>query len=357
MTRASRLTHAPQMRKRRQRAHAAIGGLLALAAAVPLAWASRPVRVYEVSVRGTDPVAVDPEAMRQALVRATGRRDAATDPALAELVTDAARYVVSSRPAGDGTVQVVLDGPAIESRIVAAGRSVWDAERPFTIVVLSPPPTGAADDAALQSLEGLAEDRGLPVTLVPMAVTDSAGQPLSGDALLTSARRLGGDAVLLGRADPAAADGNWQWTLLTGFSTQSWNGTFEAGINGAADALARVQGSSLPLAEERTVIEVSGVASLADYATVERMLTDLPGARSSGLEEADGATATFDVLIRGGAQAVERALADSSHLKEAGAVGTAGASGAGQAAGAAGAPGTPGATQAAGAPLTYQFHP
>ncbi len=324
------MTHCPPSRARSRRSLAAIGGLLALAAAVPLAVASRPVRVYEVSVHGTDPVAAYPDAMREALVRATGRRDAATDPALAELVTDAARYVVSSHPAGDGTVQVVLDGPQIERRIAAAGRSVWDAERPFTIVVLSPPPTGAADDAALQSLEALAEGRGLPVTLVPMAVTDSAGQPLSSDALLTGAQRLGGDAVLLGRADPAAGDGNWQWTLLTGFSTQSWNGTFEDGINGAADALARVQGSALPLAEQRAVIEVSGVASLADYATVERMLAGLPGAQGSGLEEADGTTATFDVLIRGGAQAVERALADSSHLQRAG---------------------------TAEAPLTYQFHP
>ncbi len=315
--------------KRLVRAMAAVCGLLA-AAAAPLAFGARPVPVYEVSVTGTDPVAVYPQAMREVLVRATGRRDAATDPALAGLVTDAARYVTSSHPTGDGAVQVVFDGPAIEQQIVAAGRSVWDTQRPFTIVVLSPPPTGAADDAALQSLEEIAEGRGLPVTLVPMAVTDSDGHPLSGDALLTNAQRLGGDAVLLGRADPAAPAGAWQWTLLTGFATESWNGTLEDGINGAADALARVQGGSLPLAEENAAVEVTGIAALADYAAVERMLADLPGARSSGLVQADGATATFSVLIRGGAQAVERALADSPRLQR---VGT------------------------ADAPLTYQFHP
>ena len=44
--------------------------------------AGRPVRVYEVDVEGQSPPAVQ-EAMRQALVRATGRREAADDPAFA----------------------------------------------------------------------------------------------------------------------------------------------------------------------------------------------------------------------------------------------------------------------------------
>ncbi len=324
------MTRAFSGNPRHLRALAAIYGLLALGGSVPPALAGRPVQVYEVSVHGTDPAAAYPEAMREVLVRATGRRDASTDPALAALVTDAARYVRASHVAEDGSVQVTFDGPAIERQIIAAGGSVWDADRPFTIVVLSPPPTGAADDAALQSLEEIAEGRGLPVTLVPMAVTDSDGHPLSSDALLTNAQRLGGDAVLLGRADPTVPAGSWQWTLLTGFSTQSWNGTLEDGINGAADALARVQGSSLPLVEENATVEVTGVTTLSDYAAVERMLDDLPGVHRSGLEQADGPTVTFSVLIRGGPQAIERALASSQRLQR---VGT------------------------AEQPLTYQFRP
>jgi hypothetical protein len=61
------------------------------------------------------------------------------------------------------------------------------------------------------------------------------------------------------------------------------------------------------------------------------MLNELPGVHSSGLEEADGTTVRFHVLIRGGAEAIERALANSPHLER---TGTAG-----------------------GAPLTYQFRP
>ncbi len=305
----------------------ALLGLL-LGAAASLAFAARPVQVYEVSVHGPAADAAFQDAMRQVLVRATGRRDAAGNPAFAGLIARAAQLVRSSRSLGDDAVQVTFDGAAVEQQIVAAGGSVWDEQRPFTIVVLSPPPTGAAADAARQSLEEIAEGRGLPVTLVPMAVADQAGNPLESDALLTNAQRLGGDAMLLGRADPAS--GAWQWTLLTGFSTASWNGTFEDGINGAADALSRVQGNALPLVEEDAVVEVSGVTTLADYARVEQMLNELPGVHRSGLEEADATTARFDLLIRGGALAIERALANSPHLER---VGT------------------------GGVPLTYQFHP
>ncbi|MGH8229844.1 MAG: DUF2066 domain-containing protein, partial [Steroidobacteraceae bacterium] len=309
------------------------------------------------------------------------------------------RYVRSSQPAASGMLEVSFDGPAIERQIIAADRSVWDARRPFILVVMDPPPTGAEQDAMRQSLEQIAAIRGLPVTLVPMPTTDADGRPLTDEALLTDAQRLGGNAVLLGRAPGVAAppsgtpgtNGNgaagsggspsgasapaqgavsgpgggsaaqstapapstaqaavsgttpsatgapapssggtapapaqapgadvasatWQWTLLTGFSTDNWSGTFAEGINGAADALARVQGSSLPLADEEARIEVSGIDTLADYATVERMLASLPGVQRSGLEQADGLTATFDVLIRGGGQAVEQALAHSRRL-------------------------------------------
>jgi hypothetical protein len=286
-------------------------GLL-LTAWASLVFAARPVDVYEVTVHGGATGAMLQDAMREVLVRATGRRDAANNPAFASLMDRAAQYVRSTRSLGNDATQVSFDGAALEQQIVAAGGRVWDVQRPFTIIVLSPPPTGPADDEARQSLEEIAEGRGLPVSLVPMPVTDASGSPLTSDALLTNAQRLGGDAMLLGRADPAS--GAWQWTLLTGFSTTSWNGTFADGINGAADALSVVEGTGPALADQDAVVEVTGVASLADYAAVERMLSELPGVHRSGLEEADGTTAKFDVLILGGAQAIEHALAHSQHL-------------------------------------------
>ncbi|HYK25953.1 MAG TPA: DUF2066 domain-containing protein, partial [Steroidobacteraceae bacterium] len=72
----------------------ALGALLAFAVVlVPRSWAGRPVPIFEATVRGGDQTAAAEEAMREVLVRATGRKDAASDPALAPLMMHAAQYV------------------------------------------------------------------------------------------------------------------------------------------------------------------------------------------------------------------------------------------------------------------------
>ncbi len=283
------------------------------------AWAGRIVRVYEVDVRGTPSPSLLQDAMRQTLVRATGRREAADDPALAALVADPSSYVRSYRTSEDGVTRVVFDGAAIERDIVAAGRGVWGSERPFTLIVLSPPPGGAAGDAARVTLEETALVRGLPVSLVPIALTDSTGNELDRETLLRTAQRLGGDAVLVGRGNGAALHGQWQWTLHTSFSSESWTGSLEDGVHGAADAFARVLDTSLAPVEMETLIEVRGVTTLTDYATVGRLLDSLPGVSRASLVEADGTSVTFGVHVRGGAEAIDQALDGSARLVRAGA--------------------------------------
>ena len=68
------------------------------------------------------------EAMRQALVRATGRREAADDPALASIVADApeVREELHHRRARASRRWCSM-AAAVQQAITAAGRSVWDA--------------------------------------------------------------------------------------------------------------------------------------------------------------------------------------------------------------------------------------
>ncbi len=197
--------------------------------------------------------------------------------------------------------------------IVAAGGTLWDSSRPFTLVAISPAPSGAAAEALRMQLEQTAEERGLPISLVPLAVIDANGVTLTDEAILHSAQTLGGDAVLIGRADAANA-GQWQWHLVSSYTSEGWTGSSDAGINGAADSLASVavQVSSRPL--EQIVVQVSGVATLADYARVEQLLRAVPGVQTSGLSGAQGDHATFALGVRGGGPALLRALAGSQHL-------------------------------------------
>src|SRR5215472_9942351 len=104
---------APQSTTASARARMLLVSLCALAGVLPLPCrAGRPVRVYEVDVAGQTAPAVQ-DAMRQALVRATGRRESADDPALASLVADATRYVKSYVVGPRGESQVVFDGVAV----------------------------------------------------------------------------------------------------------------------------------------------------------------------------------------------------------------------------------------------------
>jgi hypothetical protein len=306
-----------------RRVRALLASLCALCCVLPhSSWAGRPVRVYEVDVDGQSGPALQ-DAMRQALVRATGRRESADDPALAGVVADATRYVKSYAVGPRGESQVVFDGTAVEQAITAAGRSIWDRERPFTLVVLSPPRNRAAEDAARAELERVAAERGLPISLLPLAVVDSDGNPLTGPAMLQSAQRYGGDEVLVGRGDGAAPDSDLQWTLYTRSANESWNGSLAAGIDHTVDLLVPQQGGSLAQAEVETRVRIEGVRGLVDYAAIERMLQSVPGVRRANIAVADANGVAFDVTVRGGAAGLDQGLAGSTRLVRTGTSGAA----------------------------------
>src|SRR6187455_3061185 len=118
-------------------------GLLAVAS--PAA-ATRKVRVFETNVSSqADPAVQAQSGLRVVLVRATGARDAANDPALGGILANAQQYVIATRPAGTGSATtLVFDAAALERDITAAGRALWASERPLLLVVLTGGPASGA---------------------------------------------------------------------------------------------------------------------------------------------------------------------------------------------------------------------
>src|SRR5690349_21612170 len=168
--------------------------LLALAATD--AWATRQVRIFEANVAAQTDAAVQAQAaLRQVLVRATGARDAANDPALAGVLAQASQYVLGTRPANTaGTVVTVLfDGGALERDITAAGRAIWPAERRVVLLVLTGGPATGVFETRRQvegTLDATASRRGIPINSVR---PDAVGLPVTGDipadAALSAAQR------------------------------------------------------------------------------------------------------------------------------------------------------------------------
>jgi uncharacterized protein len=295
-------------------------GLGLLAFANPAA-ATRQVRVFETNVSSQAEPAVQAQAaLRVVLVRATGARDAANDPALAGILAQAQNYVIATRPAatGGGTT-LVFDAAALERDITAAGRTVWSSDRPLLLILLTGGPATGAFETRRQvenALDSAANRRGQPITVVR---PEGVGLPTTGDipvdAALAAAQRRGADGVLVGYGDAVPGGGVWRWSLNAAGVSESWNGTLEEGLHGAADVFARNAVMYAAAPEITILVEMDGLPTLKEYARAAEMLSEAAAVRSVQLAEAAGSRATFTVVTRGGSDALLSTLGANTRLE------------------------------------------
>jgi len=294
-----------------------------LAFAVPAA-ATRQVRVFEANVSSQAEPAVQAQAaLRVVLVRATGARDAANDPALAGVLAQAQTYVLATRPAGSGgtstATTIVFDAAALERDIVAAGRTVWSSDRPVLLIVLTGGPASGVFETRRQvesALDAAGNRRGQPITVMrPEGLSLPASGEIPTEAALAAAQRLRADGVLVGYGDAVPDGGTWRWTLNAAGISETWNGTLEEGLNGAADVFARNAVAYAAMPELSILVEIEGVPTLKEYARVAQILGEAPGVRGVQLAEAAGSRATFSVATRGGLDALVGSLSGSAQFE------------------------------------------
>jgi hypothetical protein len=259
-------------------------------------------------------------ALKNVLIKVTGRRAAATDPALAPLIGEARRFVQQYQPAQDGQISVGFDATAIERWLAQAGQPIWGRERPVTLVLLGVQ-SGAQggsvvtrdDSSELKTALDLeASARGIQL-LWPTAVdlqsnhVDLAALANTpGTSLAEIARRLGAEGVLIGHAGNATAAASVRWTQVFQDQSREFSGTLE-GVDRAADlyaALFAASGSFAPVD-----IEIDGINDVKDYASVENYLESLAFISHVGVEALSGDSARFHLTTRGGIEPLQRALA------------------------------------------------
>lgn len=275
--------------------------------------ATRQVRVYESNVSAqTEPAVQAQAALRVVLVRATGDRGAANDPALAGILAQAQQYVIGTRPASGGAVTVILDGAALERDITAAGRTVWGVERPMLLVVLTGGPAAGAFESRRQvenALDSTGNRRGQPINVVrPEAVGLTSVGDIAPEVALAAAQRARADGVLVGYGDAVPNGGPWRWSLYAAGVSETWNGNLEDGVHGAADVFARNSAVFAATPDLVVLVEIEGVPTLQEYARAMDVLGEAPGVRSVQLAEAAGTRSTFNVVTRGGPEALLAAL-------------------------------------------------
>jgi uncharacterized protein len=262
------------------------------------------------------------DALRQVVVRLTGRRAAATDPALAGLYADAGRLARTFRSAVGNQIVVDFDPDELDARLLQAGQRLWSRERPLTLVVLVNARPGAvrslgggADPDVRRAVAAAAQLRGLPL-LWPTGLPAAVEQPRVDDALAGRlgplrelARQYGADAVLLGRVAPGATAWTWAGPAGEGAAT----GAADEGVQALADRFGAQFATAGARAGQIDAV-VNGVRDLAGYAQAGTALAALAGVRSVALEQVTGDSLRFRLAFEGDADALRRALRDSARL-------------------------------------------
>jgi hypothetical protein len=284
--------------------------------------------LYEGTVPGvateSERAALANAALRQVVVRVTGRAGAAADPALAALYAGASRYVQTVRAVAGGQVAIGFDAAAVDAALVRAGLPLWSRDRPVTLAVLvverpgQPPVLADLVDAdERRAVERAALLRGVPLAW-PGAVDAATASALvkdaiagRGDALLEFARRHDAAGVLYGRLAPGAPV-RWSWLLP--FGGGATDGGPADGVAAIADRYAQAetagQGGTIALLP----IVVTGARGLPGLAAARTALEAVPYVRAVQLERATGDALTFRVNFRGELDALRRAVAATGRL-------------------------------------------
>ncbi|MEP6884998.1 MAG: DUF2066 domain-containing protein [Gammaproteobacteria bacterium] len=304
-----------------------LGALLASYASLALTRAE----LYQAAVPFAErcesaPPAAFQAAMKIVLIRVTGRSTAGEDPALAPLLGNAHRYVQQCRAAAERQLWVAFDGAAIERWLTQNGQPLWGHERPMTFVwlaALTGAQTGTvvtADDTSelKAAIDAAALGRGLPL-LWPSAadlqrnrLDYAAVNAAAPSTLADIGRRLGGEGVLIGKANGTGATANVHWTHLFQDRSSEYSGTLD-GVNRTADLYAELFAASGNLVS--VDIEVTGIGDLRDYSTVQTYLESLTFISHVSVVALTGDNIRFRLGMRGAAESLQRTLSLNGRLQ------------------------------------------
>ena len=322
--------------------------VLLLILVTPGAWAARVENLYAVEVErpaGSTKALDDAfdKALRQVLVRVTGRQSVAEDAAVVNAFGDPAALVQQYRIDPAGAVWVSFDQIAIKRVLDQLGQPVWGEERPATLVWLvmdagsgkreflaagsnltdtgaqigrdSNDRIAANETLVREILEDSAAARGVPLILplvdsaelTSISVSDVWGGFT--ESLLDASKRYGADAVLVGRARVFSSRRiEVRWTLLMDAERYDWEGDVASGPGNLADFFAaRLARSAGP--ERQILLQVNGVDDLDDYGRLSAYLAALEIVDNFSVHRVAGSEVFFSLSVRGDVDLLMRIIA------------------------------------------------
>ncbi|MBT8086697.1 MAG: DUF2066 domain-containing protein [Gammaproteobacteria bacterium] len=281
-------------------------------------------------------------ALSEVILRVSGSelgRDAA---AIDQLFPDPASYVMQFRQGGRDTLWVSFDGAAIEQTLLAAGQTVWGADRPLTLVWLAVDwgqgrrEIIAADDAEDEQSNSrsinrnkllrervleIAKRRGLPVVFPLLDTVDLQSVEFSDiwggfdERVIEASQRYAADSVLIGRIRPGS-NRRENWSYFFSGDNRRWDGSPELVVGRVADLLAAEFSTGGDARLESVAIAVSGIVSVDLYGRLHSILNSVSLVEDFAISEVSGDRVSLRVDVRGGADRLRRALGFKGLLEQ-----------------------------------------
>ena len=287
------------------------------------------------------------QALRQVLVKVTGRRRIADATALEPLIENAQglvqQYRLRAVAVGDGETAVQeprlwarFDEGAVDRLVRDAGLPVWSRPRPSVLAWVAAEGEGTVRMAGAEGAEEIAENlrrgarsRGVPLVLPLLDIEDQAlaGPPElwveADDRIRAASERYRPGGILIGRVGRIVL---WeaQWSLLLPGAAQRWSTegdvldlVVDEGMHEAIDALAAHYASTMPEVEGAAIaVSVSGVHDFVGYARTMRYLESLDEVESVDVLAVVAGRLTLGLKLRTGVSGLRGLVALGSTLAE-----------------------------------------
>lgn len=292
------------------------------------------------------------QALAEVLVKVAGQREVLANrvvkSALAKPETYIRKFGFRSSsvdqdfsPNRQQFLQAVFDEQAINRLLRSAGVAIWGQSRPSTLVWLAVESggqrsivnaSGALPAVFAESFQG----RGLPV-LFPLMDFEDAGAISTVDVwggfthkLQDASRRYGSESILTGRLSRVLSpDGLAQNERYNGRLTLIFRGMSQSVAVNGLDAVAVTQlaadlvGTTLSRhyaidasdASGKTLLVVENVASLEDYAALNKYLERMTAIREVSVHRVAGSTIELELVIDGSESQLADALALGRNLR------------------------------------------
>lgn len=281
------------------------------------------------------------KAFREVLVKVSGYGGVLDDPAVAEVVSKADRYVQQfryrDRPGGKLNLWVRFNSTGVEQLLQGHNLPVWGGARPVMAVWLAVEENGVrrlvgnGDSTYAPALVSEAAARGIPLRLPLLDLTDRSNVSSSdiwGDfrsTILAASKRYDAQAVLTGRLHKGRS-GGWQvrWALYGDGEPVRWDDSgsdlwpmLASGIDAGVDTISlrytRTYGDAGQTAIQLRVEDISG---LQDYNRALHYLESVSGVARVEVTEMGADYATFKLDPSGSRGSAIQALSLGDVLDE-----------------------------------------